>query len=447
MIYYLAVNTGDTSAQNMANICVIGVGHVGLVTGACFAELGNNVICVDDDFRKIEGLRKSVLPFYEPGLHSMVQQNVTSGRLSFTVNIEEGIGGCEIIFIAVGTPQKSDGEADLEQVENVVSRISAVATGYKLIVEKSTVPIRTWEWISKIMAMRCNQGLDFEIASNPEFLREGSAVEDFMRPDRIVIGVQSERGAKLLKGLYQPLNVPILITDVSTAELIKHASNSFLALKISYINAIAAICDKAGADVTKVAEGMGLDKRIGRSFLNAGIGYGGYCFPKDVAAFIKMAEELGYDFKILKAVQSINNSQRQQVVRKLREHLWNLKGKTVSILGLSYKPDTDDMREAPAVYIIRELIDQGVNVKAFDPRAMDIAKTLMPDIEYCQSAYEACSGCDALIVLTEWDEFKDLDLSRVKQLLRQPIVIDGRNIYDPRVMKELGFVYASIGRG
>jgi UDPglucose 6-dehydrogenase len=362
------------------------------------------------------------------------------------VSIEEGIGGCEIIFIAVGTPQKSDGEADLAQVETVARRISSVASGYKLIVEKSTVPIRTWEWISKTIAMSCSQGLDFEIASNPEFLREGSAIEDFMRPDRIVLGVQSEKGAKLLTDLYQPLNAPILITDISTAELIKHASNSFLALKISYINAVAAICDKAGADVTKVAEGMGLDKRIGKSFLNAGIGYGGYCFPKDVAAFIKMAEELGYDFQLLKAVQSINNAQRQQVVRKLRDKLWNLKGKTVSVLGLSYKPDTDDMREAPAVYIIRELIEQGVNVKAFDPQAMEVAKTLLPDIEYCQSAYEAAKGCDALLILTEWGEFKNLDLTMIKQLLKQPIIVDGRNIFDPKVMQEYGFIYAAIGR-
>lgn len=267
-----------------------------------------------------------------------------------------------------------------------------------------------------------------------------------MRPDRIVLGVQSEKGAKLLTDLYQPLNVPILVTDVSTAELIKHASNSFLALKISYINAVAAICDKAGADVTKVAEGMGLDKRIGKSFLNAGIGYGGYCFPKDVAAFIKMAEELGYDFPLLKDVQSINNTQRQQVVRKLRDKLWNLKGKTVSVLGLSYKPDTDDMREAPAVYIIHELIEQGVNIKAYDPQAMEAAKILLPDIEYCQSAYEAASGCDALLILTEWDEFKNLDLSKIKQLLKQPVIIDGRNIFDPRAMKEHGFIYAGIGR-
>ena len=430
----------------MADICVIGAGHVGLVSGACFAELGNNVICVDDDALKIKGLKKNVLPFYEPGLHEMVQQNVARGRLSFTASIEEGIGGCEIIFIAVGTPQKSDGEADLAQVENVASRISSVARGYKLIVEKSTVPIRTWEWISQTIAMSCSKGLDFEIASNPEFLREGSAVEDFMKPDRIVLGVQSEKGAKLLTDLYQPLNAPVLITDVSTAELIKHASNSFLALKISYINAVATICDKAGADITKVAEGMGLDKRIGRSFLNAGIGYGGYCFPKDIAAFIKMAEELGYDFQLLKEVQAINIAQRLQVVRKLREKLWNLKGKTVSVLGLSYKPDTDDMREAPAIYIIRELIEQGVSVKAFDPQAMVVAKRLLPGIECCQGPYEAASGCDALLILTEWDEFKNLDLSKIKQLLKQPVIIDGRNMFNPKIMKEHGFIYAGIGR-
>jgi UDPglucose 6-dehydrogenase len=351
----------------MANICVIGAGHVGLVTGACFAELGNQIICVDDDSGKIEGLKKNVLPFYEPGLDIMIRQNVSAGRLVFMHRLEDGIAGSEIIFIAVGTPQKSTGEADLASVENVIKRIASVAEGYKLIVEKSTVPIKTWEWINRTILTSCRQSLDFELACNPEFLREGSAINDFMKPDRIVLGVNSTRANKQLADLYKPMGAPIMITDVSTAELIKHASNSFLALKISYINAVASICEKTGADVMKVAEGMGLDKRIGRSFLDAGIGYGGYCFPKDVAAFIKMAEEFGYDFELLKAVQKINEFQRNQVIRKAKDLLMDLKCKTIGILGLSYKPDTNDMREAPSVHIISELIKQGVSITTRRP--------------------------------------------------------------------------------
>ncbi|MFC2050551.1 UDP-glucose dehydrogenase family protein [Chloroflexota bacterium] len=430
----------------MANICVIGVGHVGLVAGACFAELGNNVICADDDTRKIDGLKKYVLPFYEPGLEAMVQQNAAKGRLSFVYRLEDGVISSEIIFIAVGTPQKTNGAADLTSIENVTRRIAAAADGYKLIVEKSTVPIRTWEWINKTIIASCRQGLNYEIACNPEFMREGSAIEDFMKPDRIVLGVNSERAAKQLTDLYQPICAPLVITDVSTAELIKHASNSFLAMKISYINAVATICEKTGADVMKVAEGMGLDKRIGKGFLNAGIGYGGYCFPKDVAAFIKMADENGYDFELLKAVQVINNSQRKQILRKAKEALWNLKGKAIGILGLSYKPDTDDMREAPSVYIIGELLKRGVSIKAYDPQAMETAKNLLPGIDYCRGPYEAARGCDALLILTEWEEFKNLDLSRIKNLLKQPIIIDGRNIFDPMDMKALGFIYSGIGR-
>jgi len=430
----------------MANICVIGAGHVGLVTGACFAELGNQVICADDDVQKIEGLKQNVLPFYEPGIGTMIQRNVAAGRLNFVHRLEDGIAGSEIIFIAVGTPQKSNGEADLTSIENVAMRIAAVAEGYKLIVEKSTVPIKTWEWINRTILSSCRQGLDFELACNPEFLREGSAIEDFMKPDRIILGVKSERAGKKLADLYKPIGAPVLTTDISTAELIKHASNSFLALKISYINAVAAICEKTGADVMKVADGMGLDKRIGRSFLNAGIGYGGYCFPKDIAAFIKMAEEIGYDFELLNAVQKINDSQRNHVIRKARDLLENLKGKSIGILGLSYKPDTDDMREAPSIHIIGELINQGVSIKAYDPQAMQSAKFLLPGIEYCQGPYDAASGSDALIILTEWDEFKSLDLPRIKQLLKQPVIIDGRNIFDPKVMKEYGFVYSGIGR-
>ena len=430
----------------MTNICVIGAGHVGLVTGACFAELGNSVICMDDDVKKIEGLKNDVLPFYEPGLEVMVVQNKRAGRLSFTHSLEDSIAGSNIIFVAVGTPQKSNGEADLTSIENVARRIACALDGYKLIVEKSTVPIKTGDWIHKTIKLNCKKGVEFDIASNPEFLREGTAVHDFMQPDRIVLGVESERAARLLIELYKPIHAPVVRTNVKTAELIKHASNSFLALKISYINAISNICEKTGADVLKVAEGMGYDKRIGKDFLNAGVGYGGYCLPKDISAFIKMAEEIGYDFELLKAVQRVNDYQRQQIVRKAKDALWNLQGKTVGILGLAFKPDTDDMRESPSMYIIRELQKQEVLIKAYDPQAMEAAKTFLQDVEYCQNPYEAASGSDALIFLTEWDEFKNLDFVKIKRLLKQPIIIDGRNIFDPLTMKEHGLTYFGIGR-
>jgi len=430
----------------MTNICVIGAGHVGLVTGACFAELGNSVICMDDDVKKIEGLKNDVLPFYEPGLEVMVVQNKRAGRLSFTHSLEDSIAGSNIIFVAVGTPQKSNGEADLTSIENVARRIACALDGYKLIVEKSTVPIKTGDWIHKTIKLNCKKGVEFDIASNPEFLREGTAVHDFMQPDRIVLGVESERAARLLIELYKPIHAPVVRTNVKTAELIKHASNSFLALKISYINAISNICEKTGADVLKVAEGMGYDKRIGKDFLNAGVGYGGYCLPKDISAFIKMAEEIGYDFELLKAVQRVNNYQRQQIVRKAKDALWNLQGKTVGILGLAFKPDTDDMRESPSIYIIRELQKQEVLIKAYDPQAMDTAKNFLQGVEYCQNPYEVASGSDALIFLTEWDEFKNLDFVKIKRLLKQPIIIDGRNIFDPLAMKEHGLTYFGIGR-
>lgn len=430
----------------MTNICVVGAGHVGLVTAACFAELGNSVICMDDDTKKIEGLKNNVLPFYEPGLEVMVLQNMKAGRLSFTCSLDEGIGKSDVIFIAVGTPQKSNGEADLTSVENVATRIASAINGYKLIVEKSTVPIKTGDWISKTIKLDCKKGIEFDIASNPEFLREGAAIHDFMHPDRIVLGVETEKAAKLLTEIYKPIHSPLVITNVKTAELIKHASNSFLALKISYINAVSNICERTGADVLKVAEGMGLDKRIGKDFLCAGVGYGGYCFPKDISAFIRMAEEVGYDFELLKAVQKINEHQRQLVVKKVKDALWNLQGKTACILGLSFKPNTDDMRESPSIYIISELQKQGVLIKVYDPQAMDAAKAFLQNVEYCQNPYKAAKGSDVLILVTEWDEFKTLDFIKIKRLLKQPIIIDGRNIFDPLVMKEYGLIYFGIGR-
>lgn len=430
----------------MKNICIIGTGHVGLVTGACFAKLGNKVICVDDDIPKVEGLKRGALPFYEPGLEEMVHRNMKQSNLSFTTSVEEGTKASDIIFIAVGTPQKPNGEADLTSVEGVSRRIAKAMAEYKLIVEKSTVPVKTGSSIKRTIYLSNLHKVDFDVASNPEFLREGSAIEDFMKPDRIVIGVETERAADILVELYRSLNAPIMITSIETAELIKHASNSFLALKISYINAIANICERVGADVTKVAEGMGYDRRIGREFLDAGAGYGGYCFPKDLSAFIKVAEEVGYDFELLKVIQRINNFQRQQIVEKAKNALWNLKDKTIGILGLAFKPNTDDMREAPSIDIIRQLQQEGVQIKAYDPQAMKNAGRILHNIEYCPSPYEAAKDSDALIIVTEWEEFKNLDLLRIKQLLKQPVIVDSRNVFDPAKIKASGFSYIGVGR-
>lgn len=430
----------------MRNICVIGTGHVGSVTGACLAELGNRVICMDDDIKKIESLRKGIIPFYEPGLEEMVYRNVNNGRLSFTTSVEEGVKSAEIVFICVGTPQKPNGEADLSYIEMASKRIAEAMDDYKVIVEKSTVPVKTGGWIKRTIKLNNTHDVEFDVVSNPEFLREGKAIYDFMHPDRIVIGVEGERAANIMTALYKPLKAPILVTDIDSAEIIKHASNAFLALKISYINAIANICEKVGADVIKVAGGMGYDKRIGRDFLDAGIGYGGYCFPKDLAAFIRIAEQVGYNFELLKIVQKINDFQKQQIVKKLKDALWNLNGKIVGILGLSFKPDTDDMREAPSIDIIRQLQAEGANIKVYDPQAMDNTRELLHNVEYCQNPYQVAESSDALVVITEWDEFKNLDLSKVKQLLKQPVIIDGRNIFDPAQMKKLGFIYQGVGR-
>lgn len=430
----------------MTNILVVGAGHVGLVTGACLADLGNSVICMDDDNEKIEGLRKGIMPFYEPELEEIVQRNVKVNRLSFTTRVEEGVKQAEIIFICVGTPQRPGGESDLSYVETASKRIAAAMDGYKVIVEKSTVPVRTGGWVKRTIELNNSGKMDFDVVSNPEFLREGKAIYDFMHPDRIVIGAESERAANMMIELYKPLNAPLIVTNIETAELIKHASNVFLALKISYINAIASICEKVGADVVKVAEGMGYDRRIGREFLDAGVGYGGYCLPKDLAAFIKIAEEVGYDFELLKAIQRINEGQQDLIVKKIKNALWNLNNKTIAILGLSFKPDTDDMREAPSIGIVAKLQEEGAKIRAYDPQAMEVAKKILPDITYCDTPYQAVEDSDALIIITEWDEFKNLDLVKIKKLLKQPVIIDGRNIFDPSRMKELGFSYHGVGR-
>jgi UDPglucose 6-dehydrogenase len=430
----------------MKNILVVGAGHVGLVTAACLADLGNKVTSMDDDERKIDDLKRRTIPFYEPGLEEIVHRNMDKGRLFFTTSIEEGISASEIIFICVGTPQKESGEADISSIESVSQRIAETLNGYKVIVEKSTVPVKTGWWIKKVINSNSRQHFVFDVVCNPEFMREGNAIYDFLHPDRVVIGVETEKAAKIMISLYEPLDAPIVLTNIETAELTKHAANSFLALKISYINAIARLCDKVGADVRMIAEGMGYDRRIGRQFLDAGLGYGGYCFPKDVAAFIKIGEELGYDFELLKIVQKINKEQHDQAVEKLRKALWTLKGKVIGILGLSFKPDTDDIREAPSIYIVNRLLREGATVKAYDPQAMNNARTVLPDIEYCKDPYELAKGTDAILVVTEWDEFRNLELNKLKRLLRQPVIIDGRNIYNPVDLRSLGFVYEGIGR-
>lgn len=427
-------------------IAVVGAGYVGLVSGACFAGLGNRVICVDIDPKKIAFLKKGRLPIYEPGLEELVRQNIKKKNISFTTDLKSAVRRSEVIFIAVGTPPKANGEADLSFVENVARTVAREINSYKLIVEKSTVPVQTGEWIRQTVARFAKKGVTFDVASNPEFLREGTAVADFMNPDRIILGVESAKAKKILTQLYQPLKAKILITDIKSAEIIKHASNSFLATKISFINAISNICDAAKADVELVATGMGLDRRIGKNFLNAGLGFGGFCFPKDLSAFIRISEKLGYDFELLKAVERINEGQKKVFLKKIEEALWNIRAKTIGVLGLSFKPNTDDMRFAPSIDIIKVLKAQGARIRAFDPHAMPKARGILKGVTFCRDAYAVADGSDCLVVMTEWDEFKELDFARLKKLLNQPVIVDGRNIYDPKTMKALGFKYLSMGR-
>ncbi len=428
------------------NIAVVGSGYVGLVSGACFASLGNQVICVDIDAKKIAMLKKGHLPIYEPGLEEMVQQNIKSKNLSFTTELRAAVKKSDVIIIAVGTPPRPNGEADLSFVEDVARTVAKELTRYKLVVEKSTVPVQTGEWIKETLRRHAKKGAQFDVASNPEFLREGSAVQDFLNPDRVVLGVESKRAKDILNDLYKPLKAPMVFTDIKSAEIIKHASNSFLATKISFINAISRVCELAKADVEQVALGMGLDRRIGKNFLNAGIGFGGFCFPKDLSAFVRISEKLGYDFELLKAVQAINEDQKKYFVRKIEEAIWNFNGKTIGVLGLAFKANTDDMRFAPSVDIIADLQSHGAKIKAFDPHAMQRAKDQLSNVQFCPDSYSVCKNSDCLVILTEWNEFKELDLKKVKKLLNQPVVVDGRNIYDPAKMKELGFRYFSIGR-
>ncbi|MFH1791059.1 MAG: UDP-glucose/GDP-mannose dehydrogenase family protein [Candidatus Omnitrophota bacterium] len=428
------------------NISIIGTGYVGLVTGACFADLGNNVVCIDNDRGKVKSLKKGNITIYEPGLEEMVKRNVKVGRIRFTDSMKEAINGSKVIFICVGTPPKEDGAPDLCYIENVSREIAGHIKDYRLIVEKSTVPVETGEKVKEVIKSYKGGRFRFDVASNPEFLREGSAIDDFMKPDRIVIGAESATARELMAELYNPLKAPIVFTDIKGAEIIKHAANSFLATKISFINAVSMVCEKVGADIQEVALGIGLDKRIGTGFLNAGIGYGGSCFPKDVDAFIHICGALGYDFGLLREVKRINDEQRSAVVRKAEHLLWNLKDKTIGVLGLSFKPNTDDIRSAPSIDIIAQFQAAGCRVKAYDPKAMEKAKKELNNVTFCKSAYDAAKSSDCIVIATDWNEFKELDFKRIKKLLRQPVIVDGRNIYDPRKMKKMGFRYSGIGR-
>ncbi|HAW50145.1 TPA: UDP-glucose 6-dehydrogenase [bacterium] len=428
------------------NIAVIGSGYTGLVTGACFSDLGNRVVCIDNDCEKINKLKNGIVPIYEPGLEPLITLNMNEGRLTFTDSIEEGIKDSEVIFICVGTPPKENGEADLSSIENVASCLSKSIKGYKLIVEKSTVPVGTADWMESIIKKYLPDDACFDLAVNPEFLREGSAIYDFVHPDRIVIGASSEKAISILSKLYKPIAVPILIVDIKSAELIKYASNIFLSIKISFANGLARICDLAGCDIAEVTKGVGLDKRIGEDFLKAGVGYGGSCLPKDISAFIHISEKLGYDFPLLKATKEINETQRLYFIKKAEDAIGSLSGKTIGILGLSFKPDTDDIREAPSLKIIEILLKKGANIKAYDPCAIEKTRIIFPQITYCNDPYEVSRNSHLLMIITEWKEFSQLDLLRIKSLLKNPVIIDGRNMFEPSKMRNLGFIYKGIGR-
>ena len=420
---------------------------MGLVVGTCLADLGSQVTCVDIDEEKIETLKAGGMPIYEPGLEEMVKRNAHAGRLSFTTSYAEGIQGADLVFIAVDTPAGTEGEADLKYVRTVAQGIAKVMTHPLIIVNKSTVPIGTGDIVAEIVHKHLQDDIPFAVVSNPEFLREGSAVHDFLNPDRIVLGSTNPEAAEQVAQLYLPLRAPIIITDLRTAEMIKYASNAYLANRLSFINEIASICERLGADIKEVAAGMGYDKRIGHDFLDAGVGYGGSCFPKDVKALEYMASIHGCHPQLLRVVMEINRDQRHQVIQKLRDILGSLREKTIGILGLSFKPNTDDMRDAPAVEIIHLLQNEGAQIRAYDPMAMGTARRVLKEVTLCQDPYQVAEGCDALVVVTEWNEFKHLDRARIKELMRQPVLIDGRNIYEPETMSALGFTYRGVGRG
>ena len=431
------------------HIGIIGAGYVGLVTGACFAEFGIFVTCVDKDEQKIKSLKKGKIPFYEPGLDTLVQKNVAQGRLKFTTKIAKAVESSLVIFIAVGTPRRGDGSADLKYVEGVAQEIASHINGYRVIVTKSTVPVGTGEKIREIISQNLREQTDFDIVSNPEFLREGSAIEDFMRPNRIVIGARSAQAVAIMQDLYKPLyliETPFVITNIETAELIKYAANSFLATKISFINEISNLCERIGADVHMVAKGMGLDQRIGPKFLHPGPGFGGSCLPKDTSALLKIAEAHDVQLGIIDAAVSANEKQRAYMVQKIRDEMGSLKNKTLAVLGLAFKPNTDDIRDAPALTIIQSLQKEGAKIRAYDPVAMKEAARQIPKMKCCKDAYDAMKGADAVVLITEWNQFRNLDLARILTLLREPFFFDLRNVYDPQKMKAKGFRYFSVGR-
>jgi UDPglucose 6-dehydrogenase len=431
----------------MKQICVVGVGYVGLVTGACFADLGNRVAALDVDEKRIDNLRKGILPIYEPGLDELVKRNVAAGRLNFTTSYAEALKDSEFAFIAVGTPSGVNGEADLRFVAAAAEGIARNMTAPLVIINKSTVPIGTGDWVADVVKKAQPREIPFSVVSCPEFLREGSAIGDFMNPHRTVIGSLHREAAEKVAQLHLPLRAPIVITDLRTAEMIKYASNAFLATKISFMNELADLCESVGADIKEVAAGMGYDARIGRHFLDAGLGWGGSCFPKDVKALSYMAKERGIEPRILDSVTEVNYSRRRVAVGQLAEMLGGLKGKTIGMLGLAFKPNTDDMREAPSIDIVEYLADAGAAVRAYDPVAMEVARPILPGVHMFKDPYEMAAGCDGLIVVTEWNEFKQLDLDQLKSVLKQPVIYDGRNIYDPALMKAKGFTYRAVGRG
>ncbi|MFC2064208.1 UDP-glucose dehydrogenase family protein [Chloroflexota bacterium] len=431
----------------MKRICVVGVGYVGLVTSACFADLGNEIVALDINEKRIEGLKNNIMPIYEPGLDELVKRNVRAGRLTFTTSYKEAVEGAEFAFIAVGTPSAVNGEADLQYVASAAQSIAENMTGPMIVVNKSTVPVGTGDWVAEIIERTQPKAIPFAVVSCPEFLREGAAIGDFMQPHRTVLGSQHRDAAEKVAQLHLPLRAPIVITDLRTAEMIKYASNAFLATKISFINEIANICEALGADVKEVAAGMGYDKRIGPSFLDAGLGWGGSCFPKDVKALAYMAAEKGRHPQLLNAVMEINSDRREMAVLNMKNLLGTLKGKTIGLLGLAFKPNTDDMRDAPSIDIANGLLEAGASVRGYDPIAMEVAREQMPAVELCDDPYQMAEGCDALLVVTEWNEFKHLDLGRIRDLMKKPVLLDGRNIYDPAEMLERGFTYMGVGRG
>jgi UDPglucose 6-dehydrogenase len=432
------------------NIAMIGTGYVGLVSGTCFAEFGIHVTCVDKVEEKIDALHNGRIPIHEPGLEDLVKKNVREGRLSFTTDFKDAVEKSLVIFIAVGTPRHNNGAADLSSVEEVARDIGRHMNGYKVIVGKSTVPVGTGKWVEEIIRENQREPHVFDVASNPEFLREGSAIEDFMRPNRVVIGTRSEQAQAILRDLYKPLNLietPLLFTSVATAELTKYAANAFLATKISFINEVANLCEKVGADVHDVARGMGLDRRIGPKFLHPGPGYGGSCFPKDTSALAQLGRQVESDLKIINAVIEVNESQKLRMIDKIESAVGDLQGKTVGILGLAFKPNTDDMREAASLVIIDGLEKKGARVRAFDPVAMDAARRHLNEVTFCGDAYEVAEGADALVLVTEWNQFRMLDMEKVKGLLKSPVIVDLRNIYEPEAMRQRGFTYVCVGRG